>query len=103
MNFDGELGDHLPDGRSRLEKQVALTEALRECYDNSSLRQVDLAAALDVSQSVISDWLRGVSTPDVLRIVEMDGLFNRPAGYLLFAAGLLPPELAPFYKDPNPS
>ncbi|HTE21545.1 MAG TPA: helix-turn-helix transcriptional regulator [Candidatus Limnocylindria bacterium] len=87
-----------PDDRGRTERKLVLGAAINGVYLGAGLRQVDVAKGLDVSQSTVSDWKRGAFTPNALQIIEFDLLARKPAGFTLFAAGLLPTQLAPFYE-----
>jgi transcriptional regulator with XRE-family HTH domain/tetratricopeptide (TPR) repeat protein len=66
-----------------------LGTVIRRTYREAGVRQEDLAAAVGVSQSTISDWVNGRSEPSVSQIVALDRACGQPNGYIMRQAGLL--------------
>lgn len=66
-----------------------LGDAVRRTYRNANLTQEQLAKAIGVSQSTVSEWVNGRSSPSAIQIVEIDQICGHPAGYIMRQAGLL--------------
>jgi transcriptional regulator with XRE-family HTH domain len=56
--------------------QQRLTELLRTLREEAGLRQVDLAAALDVSQSFVSKYESGERRLDLLELQQICGVLG---------------------------
>lgn len=68
-----------------------LGDAVRRTYRDANLTQGELAKAIGVSQSTVSEWVNGRSAPSAIQIVQVDEACGRPAGYTMRQAGLLSP------------
>jgi transcriptional regulator with XRE-family HTH domain len=66
-----------------------LGDVLRRTYREAALTQGELAQAVGVSQSTVSDWVNGRSAPSVLQVVQLDRACKRPAGYIMRRSGLI--------------
>jgi transcriptional regulator with XRE-family HTH domain len=68
-----------------------LGDAVRRTYRDANITQGELAKAIGVSQSTVSEWVNGRSAPSAIQIVQVDEACGRPAGYTMRRAGLLNP------------
>lgn len=66
-----------------------LSEAIRRTYREAGVRQADIATAVGVHQSTVSDWINGHSQPSVTQIIAFDRACGRKPGYIMEKAGLL--------------
>lgn len=73
-------------------EQITVGEAIRRAYRLAGVRQEDLAGAVGVSQSTISDWINGRSEPSASQLVMLDRACGQPPGYIMRDAGLLPDD-----------
>jgi transcriptional regulator with XRE-family HTH domain len=65
--------------------------AFRQAYEAAGLRQIDVAAALDVDPGTVSKWSRGLQRIDLEYFPSIDRMCGRPLGYVLTRAGYVDP------------
>lgn len=73
--------------RARQEYLVNLGQSIRTA--RGTLTQAQLGALLDVPQTTISRWEKGLVALDVLQVLEIETALGLESGSLLVAAGIV--------------
>lgn len=71
-----------------------LGAAIQRCY-SGVMGQSDLASRLGVTQQTVSAWVHGKSRPPVDAVFAIERECGRPAGWIFYAAGLIPQRVSP--------
>jgi len=67
-----------------------ISARLQELRDLCGVTNVQLAAALDATQSMVNAWHRGDVVPDIESLVQICRYYGVPADYLLGLCSYLP-------------
>jgi transcriptional regulator with XRE-family HTH domain len=67
---------------------MELSQAIRLACEGR-ISQEALAATLNVAQSTISRWVRGVSSPSIEQVAALERAAGRPPGFVYREAGLV--------------
>lgn len=61
----------------------SLGERIKEARKNAGLKQSDIANLLNIKNTTVSNWEKGISKPDIDTIEYLCGLFNVSANYFI--------------------
>jgi transcriptional regulator with XRE-family HTH domain len=97
QNESGGAEDPSGDGSAEASTPVdgtlsALADVIRVAQRHARLSQSEIGRRIGVDQTVVSTWVRGVTTPSVERILALDRVFGLRPGTLLERAGLIEPR-----------
>lgn len=71
------------------EVNAAIGAALKQLRQPTGVGQVELAARLDIDQTTVSRWERGLDAIPAYRIVQVEDALGLSRGVLWAAAGLM--------------